>query len=127
MNRLLLVLVLGLVLVLPAAAADLPADILLAKYLQGATTAAAEKNDAKTLEYLNLIMDLESNYPGKVKMPNELYFTRGQILFNQGKFLDAKESIDTYLLSRDTKFFSQAIDLSNQIDDKLKEPAKGKS
>ena len=103
------------------AAAPLPPEIQLDRYLLGAEKLLAQKDHQAALDMMGKILALQKEH--QLSLPEEFHFTRAELAFAAGSFKAAMDAVNEYLVKvgRDGEFYWEALDLLDDVEAALPE------
>ena len=106
-----------------AAAAQLPPDVMVDKYLLQARMLSEEKDHAGALEAMDQIVSLQKKHD--LTLPEEFSFQYAQTALASGAVQAAIESANRYLTAagREGKYYREALELLVKAERRLQEPA----
>ena len=96
---------------LPAAAAQLPPEIQVDRYLLRAERLLEAKDPKGALELMGKIIALQKEHG--LTLPGEFHFKHAKVALGAGSLQDALDAVNTYLLDagREGKFYREALEL----------------
>ena len=104
------------------AAAQLPPDVLVDKYLLQATTLSQENDHKGALEAMDRIVALQNEH--RLTLPEDFPFCYAQTALAAGSVQAAIESVNRYLSAagREGKYYREALELLVRAERRLQEP-----
>ena len=97
------------------AAAQLPPDVMVDKYLLRADRLMEAKDPKGALELMGKIVALQKEHD--LILPDEFHFKHAKVAFSAGSLMAAKESVNRFLTvaGRASNFYREALELSIEI------------
>ena len=98
------------------AAAQLPPEIQVDRYLLRAERLMEAKDPKGALEMIDKIVALQKEHG--LTLPNEFHFQHAKVAMSAGSVQDALDAVNTYLLAagREGKFYREALELLEEVE-----------
>ena len=99
----------------PVAAAQLPPEVMVDRYLLQTERLMAKKDHKGAFEIIKKIAALQKEHD--LTLPDEFHFRSAKVAFSAGSLQVAKESVNKYLTAagRESDFYREALELSLEI------------
>ena len=99
----------------PVAAAQLPPEVMVDRYLLQTERLMAKKDHEGAFEIIKKIAALQKEHD--LTLPDEFHFRSAKVAFSAGSLQVAKESVNKYLTAagRESDFYREALELSLEI------------